>query len=293
MDDTIVMVSFAGLTAGSNFSGSFEYSVTAPADVDLTGQRSVNPEVAAVTFNGVEAADLGIVLTFGDNVDSFGDGTLVTDVVGIGVNAVLPDGTPFAISIFLETTDNSLVQEVGLPDALSLEVFDEVQIVSASTVDGIEFGELTALSSTSVEAEGGISADEAMRVARLYEAALDRDGEIDLAGLNFWIDRREEGLAATALAEVFIRNPEFEEKFGEVDALSDLDYVQLLYRNILDREGEDAGIGFWTSVAEQDLFTRAEILLFFADSPENIENTPFIEDLAETAPGFWEFGGSA
>jgi hypothetical protein len=52
------------------------------------------------------------------------------------------------------------------------------------------------------------------RVALTYEAGLDRDGDIDLPGLNFWIDEREGELGEREMAFAFLESGEFVEKFG-------------------------------------------------------------------------------
>ncbi|MEM9146929.1 MAG: DUF4214 domain-containing protein [Pseudomonadota bacterium] len=144
-------------------------------------------------------------------------------------------------------------------------------------------------------AASALSPEEARTVAYLYEAGLNRDGAIDLLGLNFWIDQREGGLSERQLARAFLESSEFEAAFGEAFDTSDPAYlsntalVEQLYRNVLNREGETAGIDFWTSLVSQPGFTRADLLLAFAESPENVAGSPFVETLEETAPGEWAF----
>lgn len=140
-----------------------------------------------------------------------------------------------------------------------------------------------------------LSIEEAQTVAYLYEAGLNRDGNIDLPGLNFWIDQREAGLTERQLSRAFLESNEFTAAFGEAfdtgapDYLSNQALVEQLYRNVLNREGETAGVEFWTGLVASPEFTRADLLLAFAGSPENVAGSPFVEDLAETAPGAWEF----
>lgn len=137
----------------------------------------------------------------------------------------------------------------------------------------------------------GLSEDEAAAVAALYEAALDRDGEIDAAGLNFWIDAREAGLSEAALSGAFLASGEFEAAFGNPDALEDGTFVRLLYRNLLEREGEQTGVDFWTSALERPMFDRADLLFAFATSEENSEGLGALDRLTEVAPGVWDFAG--
>lgn len=137
----------------------------------------------------------------------------------------------------------------------------------------------------------GLTVAEARRVAYLYEAGLNRNGTIDAEGLNFWIDQREAGLSAVAVAGAFLASNEFRAAFGDPDALTDRELVELLFRNVLEREGDEGGIQFWTDLLqlEANAITRPELLLAFARSPENIAGSPFVETLVEVAPGFWDF----
>ncbi len=135
----------------------------------------------------------------------------------------------------------------------------------------------------------GLSGAEVREVALLYEAGLDRDGNIDKAGLNFWIDQREAGLSMTDMAFFFLESAEFVDKFGPVEALSGEDYIDLLYDNVLDREGDAAGIAFWNEIAARPGVDRAQILLSFAVSVENGEGSQFLTGLTEITPGLWDF----
>ncbi len=128
----------------------------------------------------------------------------------------------------------------------------------------------------------------AQEIARLYEAGLDRDGAIDEGGLNFWIDAAGQGFTDIQIADAFLESPEFTASFGAVDTLSDLELVERLYQNVLNRDGEPAGVEFWTGALAGG-FSRQDLLLAFADSSENRDGTPFVETLFGSEPGIWEF----
>ncbi len=127
------------------------------------------------------------------------------------------------------------------------------------------------------------------RVALAYEAGLDRDGDIDPPGLNFWIDRREGGLGERDMAFAFLESDEFTDKFGDYRAVSDEGLVRQLYRNVLERDGEEAGVAFWTAALAAPGFDEADLLISFSLSTENVFGAPFIDDLTEIAPGEWDF----
>ncbi|GMG84633.1 hypothetical protein LNKW23_38490 [Paralimibaculum aggregatum] len=137
--------------------------------------------------------------------------------------------------------------------------------------------------------EDGISVEEARDVARIYEAGLGRIA--DIAGLNFWIDRREAGdLTEVELAATFLVSAEFAELVGEdPDNLDDSEFVGRLYLNILGREGDEDGQDFWEGQLEIEGFGRDDLLLSFAQSAENIADLPAVERLFEVEEGYWDF----
>lgn len=115
-------------------------------------------------------------------------------------------------------------------------------------------------------------------VARLYQAGFGRAP--DEGGFAFWMDAYTSGEWSFArMAEFFVTSDEFVTAYGE---LTDLDFVQQLYRNVLGREGESGGIGFWYGEMLGGA-SRALILMRFAESPENIERTGTV------APAFGPF----
>ncbi len=136
----------------------------------------------------------------------------------------------------------------------------------------------------------GISETRAQTIAYLYEAALDRNGAIDEPGLNFWINEAEAGATNRQIAGAFIESPEFRASFGDPATLGDTAFVTVLFENVLERAPDEGGLGFWLSVLEQS-GDRRELLLAFALSPENVENSTFVETLTEVAPGDWAFLG--
>lgn len=110
-------------------------------------------------------------------------------------------------------------------------------------------------------------ADPAAQVVRLYHAALDRGPEQQ--GLNFWIERLGEGHGLLDLAQNFLASPEFNARYG---SLTDSQYVDRLYQNVLGREGEAAGKAWWLSQLGSG-HSRAEVLQGFSESAENRANT--------------------
>lgn len=111
------------------------------------------------------------------------------------------------------------------------------------------------------------STDPAFSVYRLYEAALNRAP--DGPGLTAWTYANSTGMSMTTMAQQFMTAPEFVQRFGTPDNRG---FVDLLYRNVLDRPADSAGASGWLGALNSEQMSREAVLLQFADSAENIVN---------------------
>lgn len=102
---------------------------------------------------------------------------------------------------------------------------------------------------------------------RLYKAAFDR--EPDLPGLGFWIHNLGTSWTLKSVADAFIGSPEFASLYGS--SPTDAAFIDLLYRNVLDRAPEAAGFAGWQSALSGGM-SRADVLIGFSESVENNNN---------------------
>lgn len=108
-------------------------------------------------------------------------------------------------------------------------------------------------------------------IVRLYEAAFGRVP--DQAGLDFWVDvLRDEVASGTSRSDAlddistkFVSSSEFTEQYGAVQSGSSESFVRDLYNTVLRREPDQAGLDFWTSLADVN---PAKVLNDFAQSSE-------------------------
>ncbi|MGC1497912.1 MAG: DUF4214 domain-containing protein [Sulfitobacter sp.] len=129
------------------------------------------------------------------------------------------------------------------------------------------------------------------RVALLYEAALNRDGAIDLPGLNFYIGVAErDNLSDEFIAADLMNSPEFTASFGDVDTLSNAEFLEQIYLNVLDRPSDAAGLQFYLDLLNDGTITKA---LALADIAVSLENTAAssaaLMGLYENSAGEWSF----
>ncbi|WP_448131353.1 DUF4214 domain-containing protein [Stutzerimonas chloritidismutans] len=101
---------------------------------------------------------------------------------------------------------------------------------------------------------------------RLYQAAFARTP--DAEGLSFWISVMDAGESLHGVAEHFLASAEFASRYGA--SSSDEQLVGLLYQNVLGRAGDAEGAAFWQSQLGSGANDRAEVLVGFSESAENV-----------------------
>jgi hypothetical protein len=100
-------------------------------------------------------------------------------------------------------------------------------------------------------------------VIRLYYAAFARMPDYD--GLRNWSNALHAGvLALTQAADQFAGSPEFIQTYGSLD---NTQFVQQLYRNVLGREADTAGLNDWVGRLDAGA-SRGTILAGFSESDE-------------------------
>jgi len=102
---------------------------------------------------------------------------------------------------------------------------------------------------------------------RLYEAMFNRAP--DAAGMGYWLDTLDHGNQLVNIATGFVTSKEFNDIYGA--NATNTDFVTALYHNVLHREPDQAGLDFWvTQSMTAGGWTRAQVLVGFSDSAENI-----------------------
>jgi hypothetical protein len=112
---------------------------------------------------------------------------------------------------------------------------------------------------------------------RLYQAAYDRTP--DRGGVSFWTGVLDDGNSLQFVADHFVTADEFIERYGA--DTSNVEYVDLLYNNVLDRVPDQEGYDFWVERMEEGL-SRADMLIEFSESDENQDKV-----FGEVNQGIW------
>lgn len=104
---------------------------------------------------------------------------------------------------------------------------------------------------------------DAAQLMRLYSAAFGR--EPDALGFEIQLNALESGVSIEELAARFIASDEFTNTYG---TLTDRQFIDRLYLNALNRDGDSDGINSWL-VYLANGGTRADLMLIFAESAEH------------------------
>ena len=104
-------------------------------------------------------------------------------------------------------------------------------------------------------------------VYRLYQATLDRAP--DLGGFEAWTDRLGSGTEFLSVVAGFVRSPEFQNTYGDLD---NSQFVNLLYNNVLNREADAGGLASWVMRLD-DGVAREVVVAGFSQSPEFVSAT--------------------
>ena len=98
---------------------------------------------------------------------------------------------------------------------------------------------------------------------RLYSAYLTRIP--DAGGLNFWLGRRRAGWTLSRISNNFAGSSEFTRRYG---SLTNRQFVENIYTNVLERAGEETGIAYWTRQLDTKNKNRGQVMVNFSESNE-------------------------
>ncbi len=163
---------------------------------------------------------------------------------GAGIDTVVYNGVRADYSISRTSGGNYTVQHGAEADVLV-------------NVERLTFSDATL--AIDVNGNGGMA-------YRLYQAAFNRTP--DIPGLGYQMNALDTTLSIFQVANNFLASPEFQRTYGN---LSNQDYVQTLYHNVLHREGEPDGVAYHVHNLEAGV-PRYALLAQFSESPENQAN---------------------
>jgi len=100
---------------------------------------------------------------------------------------------------------------------------------------------------------------------RLYRVAFNRIP--DEVGLGYWESQLNSGMTLVEFAARCMDSDEFRGMYGS--AVTNREFMTLLYRNGLRREADEAGLVWWDDQLTKGLKIKQEVLVGFSESEEN------------------------
>jgi hypothetical protein len=101
-------------------------------------------------------------------------------------------------------------------------------------------------------------------IVRLYFAFFNRIP--DFGGLMYWIGNLRSGFySLDQIASSFAGSAEFQGTYG---SLTNAQFVDLIYHNLLGREPDSGGFAFWTHQLDSGQMSRGQVMRNFSESSE-------------------------
>lgn len=242
--------------------------------INGTAGDDVIDTIQTVAGQPFASAERDVISGFGGN-DALSGGAGDDDLNG-------GDGNDYLVG---DAGDDFLIGGAGTDRAGFAGLFKQY-VVSQTNVSGLEDHDKLVSVEILQFGDGRMVYDPKDAVAvvyRMYDSAFGRAPES--SGLNGWTASLQKGLAVADMATAFAASSEFVATYG---ALSDQQFVEQLYRNVLDREGDAAGIDGWTSALTAHAMNRGQVLAGFSESSEHVQNLA-----PAVAAGIWDLDETA
>ena len=215
-----------------------------------------------------------------------------TEVIDAGNGATL-NTTPSGASIIIAQGGSTINGDIGLDRVILPQTNSSaarVTIVSGSVDNNqslkvqIDMPGQAPTTLTGVEriqfADGVLALDTTSNgpVAQAYRfySALGFDRKPDPKGFGYWIheldaDQSLQGL--NNVANSILHSDEFTNKFGSVDKMESGVFINLLFKNVLNRSPSPNELLFFQYKMDHGLLSSSQVLNFFTSSPEAISIT--------------------
>lgn len=104
----------------------------------------------------------------------------------------------------------------------------------------------------------------------------------DTSGLDYWTERYRTGTTLRQISDFFARSAEFVRLYG---SLTNRQFVERIYQNILGRPREPSGVAFWTGELDSGRRSRGTVMIGFSESAEYKRTTTALVDVVNVYTG--------
>ncbi len=234
--------------------------------VELVGFRSTNNAAnttATYQFNVFKLAGDALLpsrtnqIKTGTELDDVLVGTDLNDMlVGKGGNDIINGGAGIDVATFSVARANYTVTKTTNGYTVAAKTSAEGTDTLAN-IERLKFSDGT----LALDISGT-----AGQAYRLYQAAFAR--QPDTVGLAHNIKLMDTSLTLKQMSAAFNVSAEFVSLYGQ--SPTDTQYLTALYSNVLGRDPESAGLNGWLGRLADRSWDRADVLIGFSESPENI-----------------------
>lgn len=239
------------------------------APIGVNGYGTVNDilfSIENVLFPSVGKSDKVISVTTPNGATIAIDGGNNVVAGGVGTDTVQYSAASSSYKIVTSGNCSATIAAQSLSLDVATHTISSIPSISVTSVSDNTKSTLSSIerlefSDKNVAYDINGNAGEAYRI---YEAAFNR--KPDAGGLGFWIAQLDKGATLKSVAEGFLGSAEFKALYGS--SPTNAVFVDNLYKNILDRAGEKAGVDYWVGQLNSGV-SRADILVGFSESTEN------------------------
>lgn len=261
-----VSILFGPMGAGSAGASS---GAEAVLEQQLLGQinaeragRGLGPMVAEGSLAGASKTWAGSMAGRGGLVHS-SDGRAEIIARGWGTGQITEAWMRSASHRNLIVDPNLVMAGVGVRCDASGQMWAVVQFTRADKSIGTLRSSSETPRMTASDAGSGCSVSANLSsVERLYIAYFLRPS--DASGAGYWATRLDQGAGLATVSEAFAGSTEFQNRYG---SLGNRDFVKLVYVNVLGREPDANGYGFWVGELDRGM-ARGEMMIGFSESAE-------------------------
>ena len=241
----------------------FNYSI---ANTAIENLSTFSSQTASLIFTG---SDWGNIIATGAGSDTLlgleGDDTLI----GLAGNDTIDGGTGADTARYSTNTSNYTITKTTVSGTTTYTVRDKTGADGTDTLTNLEalkFSDKTINLTIQAQAKAAPAAD-VTRLSELYVAFFNRIPDAD--GLSYWIGQKVAGQSINQIADSFYNaGVQFSSLTGFTATMSNADFVNVIYRNVLGRkDGADAGgLAYWTGKLADGSATRGALVSTILDS---------------------------
>ena len=236
--------------------------------------QTINLNAGNFSSVGGQTSNISIALNVsienavgGSGSDVIGGNSLNNSITGNGGNDAIDGDFGIDIAVYTGTAASHTIARGAATTVVTDKTANRDGTDTLTNIERLKFSDTNIALDISKDQTAGSD-------YMLYKAAFNRTP--DVVGLGFWMSKMDSGMSYDTVAQNFVNSAEFKTAYGgsnpSVNTL-----VTKLYNNVLTRTPDAGGLAFWQDKMTNGGWTTADVLGYFATSPENVTNvTPLI-----------------